>query len=155
MIPIVVTVSRKGEYTVVAIKQMGILKEERVAGGVGCHRRLGCGGGCRKGWEGERGGAEAVVRRNLETWHRIWSWGRMVAGTVAGGGGGGSDRSLDGGWGLWWVQKVTVSLWSIHQQVHTESPSQSRSRKPWSWSKIRRSKEAKSPEGCSGRIVEW
>ena len=66
MIPIVVTVSRKGEYTVVAIKQMGrgrfpiwmgILKEERVAGGVGCHRRLGCGGGCRKGWEGERGGA--------------------------------------------------------------------------------------------------
>ena len=56
MIPIVVTVSRKGEYTVVAIKQMGILKEERVAGGVGCHRRLGCGGGCRKGWEGERGG---------------------------------------------------------------------------------------------------
>ena len=41
MIPIVVTVSRKGEYTVVAIKQMGILKEERVAGGVGCHRRLG------------------------------------------------------------------------------------------------------------------
>ena len=34
MIPIVVTVSRKGEYTVVAIKQMGILIEERVAGGV-------------------------------------------------------------------------------------------------------------------------
>ena len=33
MIPIVVTVSRKGEYTVVAIKQMGILKEELAATG--------------------------------------------------------------------------------------------------------------------------
>ena len=47
MIPIVVTVSRKGEYTVVAIKQMGILKEERVAGGVGRSRSSGdcCGRG--------------------------------------------------------------------------------------------------------------
>ena len=108
MIPIVVTVSRKGEYTVVAIKQMGILKEERVAGGVGCHRRLGCGGGCRKGWEGERGGAEAVV---------------IVVVVGRGGGGGfghclkirkeefgdlaqdmelGEDGGRHSGWGRWW-----------------------------------------------------
>ena len=33
MIPIVVTVSRKGEYIVVAIKQMGILEELAATGG--------------------------------------------------------------------------------------------------------------------------
>ena len=83
MIPIVVTVSRRGEYTVVAIKQMGILKEERVAGGVGCHRRLGCGGGCRKGWEGERGGKEEFgdLAQDMEL---------------------GEDGGRHSGWGRWW-----------------------------------------------------
>ena len=48
---------QKEEYIVVAIKQTGILKGERVAEGGGRHRGLGCTGGCQQGWEGERGGA--------------------------------------------------------------------------------------------------
>ena len=46
---------------------------------------------------GGGGGFGHCLKIRKETWHRVWSWGRMVAGTVAGGGGGGSDRSLDGG----------------------------------------------------------
>ena len=48
---------QKEEYIVVAIKQTGILKGERFAGGGARHRGLGCAGGCQQGWEGERVGA--------------------------------------------------------------------------------------------------
>ena len=53
MIPIVVTVSRKGEYIVVAIKQMGILnallEELAATGGRGAVVAVGRGG--RERWE--------------------------------------------------------------------------------------------------------